>query len=161
MKRGLFERLPRGVLPILHEVARILLRRPLVGVAAVARRSDGAFLLVQRGDTGTWALPGGTIDWGESARDTLRRELLEEAGATVIDGGRLLGVYTAAHRDPRVHATTILIEAQVADEIRGPDNPIEILAARFFAPADIPHPLAFTQSEMLQRALDEGPGYWE
>jgi 8-oxo-dGTP diphosphatase len=161
MARGLFQRLPRGAVPILHEIARLILRRPLVGVAAVARRRDGALLLVQRGDTGTWGLPGGTLEWGEPARETLRRELLEEAGATVLEAGRLLGVYTAPHRDERVHSTTILVEALVADAITGPQNPIEILAARFFERADVPHPLAFTQSEMLERALDEGPGYWE
>src|SRR3954454_6451783 len=94
-RRALFEVLPSGALPILREIARILLRRPLAGIAAVARRSDGHILLVRRSDTGTWALPGGTLEWGELARDGLRRELQEEAGAQLLDTGRLVGVYTA------------------------------------------------------------------
>ncbi len=80
-ERALFDRLPQGALPILKEVARHLLRRPVVGIAAVARRHDGHLLLVKRGDTGSWGLPGGTMEWGEPARASLVRELREEAGS--------------------------------------------------------------------------------
>lgn len=37
-------------------------------------------LLIQRDDVGTWAIPGGHVDPGESAIDAGRRELREEAG---------------------------------------------------------------------------------
>jgi 8-oxo-dGTP diphosphatase len=160
-KRALLDRLPRGALPIIKEVARHLLRRPVVGVAALARRSDGAILLVKRGDTGGWGLPGGTLEWGEPAREGLRRELREEAGATLLASGRLLGVYTAPERDTRMHGVTILVEAAVADIITGPENPIEIHDARFFALAALPRPLAFTQDEMIERALAGAEPYWE
>jgi len=45
---------------------------------------DGAILLTRTSelapDPGTWHLPGGGIDHGESPRDTIRRELWEECG---------------------------------------------------------------------------------
>lgn len=45
---------------------------------------DGAILLTRTSDLapdpGTWHLPGGGIDHGESPTDTIRRELWEEAG---------------------------------------------------------------------------------
>ena len=45
---------------------------------------DGAILLTRTSelapDPGTWHLPGGGIDHGESPTDTIRRELWEEAG---------------------------------------------------------------------------------
>jgi 8-oxo-dGTP diphosphatase len=160
-RKALFERLPSGALPILKEIMRHVLRRPVVGIAAVARRSDGQILLVKRGDTGTWALPGGTLEWGEPAAESLRRELQEEAGATVLETGRLVGVYTAPHRDARMHGVTILVEAKVADAIRGPSNAIEIHDARLFSEAQIPRPLAYTGDEMLAHALAGQSGYWE
>ncbi len=160
-RKALFDRLPKGALPILKELARHVFRRPIVGIAAVARRSDGQILLIRRGDTGTWALPGGTLEWGESARTSLIRELIEEAGATVLGTGRLTGVYTAPHRDARMHGVTLVVEATVADEIHGPENPIEILDAAFFEPAQVPRPLAFTTDEMLDHALAGGSAYWE
>ncbi|MFT3928098.1 MAG: NUDIX hydrolase [Myxococcales bacterium] len=160
-RRALFDRLPRGALPILKEVARHLLRRPVVGIAAVARRHDGHILLVKRGDTGTWGLPGGTMEWGEPARTSLTRELREEAGATVLRTGRLVGVFTAPERDDRMHGVTIVVEAEVAPELSGPENPIEIHEARFFPPDALPHPLAFTGDDMVKQALAGGPAYWE
>jgi 8-oxo-dGTP diphosphatase len=157
----LFERLPRGVLPILRELGRVVLRRPVAGIVAVARRADGQLLLVRRGDTGTWALPGGTLEWGELARDTLARELREEAGATLLSTGRLVGVYTAPERDVRMHAITMVVEAQVASALRGPQNLIEIMDAGFFPRDALPGPLAYTGDEMLAQALGEGSPYWE
>jgi len=160
-RRGLFERLPKGLLPVLREIGRIVLRRPVSGILAVARREDGQLLLIKRGDTGTWGLPGGTLEWGEAARDTLARELLEEAGATVLSTGRLVGVYTAPERDVRMHAVTIVVEAQVAPALTGPENPLEIHEARFFPPAEVPAALAYTMDEMLRHALERSDAYWE
>jgi 8-oxo-dGTP diphosphatase len=158
---ALFERLPRGVLPILREIGRVLLRRPVAGILAVARRSDGQLLLIRRGDTGTWALPGGTLEWGEPARAAIARELLEEAGATMISAGRLVGVYTAPQRDVRMHAVTMVVEAVVADTLRGPVNPLEVMDAAFFPLDALPLPLAYTYDDMLAHALAGGASYWE
>ena len=161
MKRGLFQVLPEGVVPIVREIARVLLRRPVVGIVAVARRADGQILLIRRGDTGTWALPGGTLEWGEPARATLERELREEAGATLLRAGRLVGVYSGPLRDARMHAVTIVVEAEVAAALNGPENPLEVLEARFFAPSEVPRPLAYTGSDMLDDALGGGAPHWE
>jgi 8-oxo-dGTP diphosphatase len=160
-RRGLFERLPKGVLPIAREIARVVLRRPVAGILAVARRADGQLLLIRRGDTGTWALPGGTLEWGEPAKQALARELREEAGAVLIDTGRLVGVYTAPERDQRMHAITIVVEATVESTLTGPGNAIEILDARFFGVDALPTPLAFSYGEMLAHALAGGEPHWE
>lgn len=42
--------------------------------------SDRRILLIQRDDTGTWALPGGMVDTGEDDTTAMARELHEEAG---------------------------------------------------------------------------------
>jgi 8-oxo-dGTP diphosphatase len=160
-QRALFDVLPRGLLPILRELGRVILRRPVVGILAVARRDDGQLLLIRRGDTGTWALPGGTLEWGEPARVTLARELREEAGASLRSTGRLVGVYTAPQRDARMHAVTIVVEAQVEALLSGPENPLEVLDARFFSELELPRPLAYTCDEMLQHARSGGAAYWE
>ena len=48
---------------------------------------DGAWevLLVQRQDTGEWALPGGKVDEGETAAQAAGRELREEAGVSGVE----------------------------------------------------------------------------
>ncbi len=145
--------LPKGALGILKEIARHALRRPVVGIAAVARTEDGRVLLVRRGDTGTWALPGGTLEWGEVLSRALARELEEETGATVVGLGRVTGVYSHPERDPRFHAVTICVEATVREPVRGPKNAVEIREARLFAADLLPSELAMGMSDMLSHAL--------
>src|SRR5215831_18972229 len=106
-------RIPAAAFRLAREAARHLLRRPVVGIAAAARTADGRWLLIRRGDTGEWALPGGTLEWGETLRESIEREILEEAGARVERLGSLSGVYSAPHRDPRFHAVTVVVQAQV------------------------------------------------
>jgi 8-oxo-dGTP pyrophosphatase MutT (NUDIX family) len=59
-------------------------RTPLFALsAAVFAERDGKILLLKRAGgamTGTWYLPGGAVDPGETVEEAARRELLEEAG---------------------------------------------------------------------------------
>lgn len=56
-------------------------------VNAIIRREDGKFLVVKRKNEGInankWAFPGGTVEIGEMAEETLRREIAEEVGLDV------------------------------------------------------------------------------
>src|SRR6185295_17731149 len=123
MPLGPLSILPRSVLGLVKEVARHLLRRPVCGLAVAAHTGDDRWLLIRRGDTGTWALPGGTVEWGETLRTTFDRELLEEAGVTEATFERVVGVYSRPDRDPRFHAVTVLVSARVAEPSRPPMNP--------------------------------------
>jgi 8-oxo-dGTP diphosphatase len=153
-------RIPDGVWKIVKEVARHLLRRPVVGIALAAKTADGRFLLVRRGDSGGWALPGGTLEWGETLRAAADRELREETGAKLLDLGDLLGVYSAPERDPRFHAVTVVVAASVTEPLHGPDNPLEILEARLFSEAELPLELAHGMTDMLRLARN-GERVWE
>ena len=54
---------------------------------------SGKILLQKRADKGTWGLPGGTLELGESALEALVREFYEETGVEVRVE-KLLNVYT-------------------------------------------------------------------
>lgn len=149
--------LPSGALGILKEVARHLLRRPVVGIAAVATDAAGRVLLIRRGDTGTWALPGGTLEWGEVLRDALPREVAEETGARVVSLGAVTGVYSEPSRDPRFHAVTICVRTIVEGPLSGPKNRVEIRDVRFFEPSELPSELAMGMRDMLDHALSGDP----
>ncbi len=153
-------KIPSALFGIVKEVARHLLRRPVVGIGAAARTPDGRLLLIRRGDTGTWALPGGTLEWGETLRTALAREVEEETGARVLGLGRLVGVYSGPERDARFHAVTVIVEASVSRPEKPPTNPLEILEVRAFSDEEIPKDLAFGMQDMLGDAR-AGRTVWE
>lgn len=56
-------------------------------VFVAARGLGGRLLLVRRCDSGTWELPGGRVDIGETAVDAAVRETAEETGVRVLITG--------------------------------------------------------------------------
>src|SRR5687768_6706749 len=62
-------------------------------VFVAARWLGGRLLVVRRCDSGSWELPGGRVDIGESAVDAAVRETAEEAGVRVLVTG-FVGVFS-------------------------------------------------------------------
>ncbi|MFM7174636.1 MAG: NUDIX domain-containing protein [Caldilinea sp.] len=74
---------------------------PLVGVAAAVFDPAGQVLLVQRGRpprAGSWGLPGGLLELGESLADGVQRELREECGVEIAVG-TVAGLFEPVTRD--------------------------------------------------------------
>jgi 8-oxo-dGTP diphosphatase len=60
-------------------------KRPMVGVAALVTRGDRVLLLKRHGShgAGSWACPGGHLEFGETPEQCGIRETLEEVGLTL------------------------------------------------------------------------------
>ncbi|HET9174452.1 MAG TPA: NUDIX domain-containing protein [Candidatus Saccharimonadales bacterium] len=59
--------------------------RPGVGVTVIIWR-EGSFLMYQRAGShgeGTWSVPGGHLEWGESFAACAAREVMEEVGISI------------------------------------------------------------------------------
>ncbi len=68
---------------------------PLVGVAAAVFDPAGRVLLVQRGRpprAGSWGLPGGLLEVGETLVAGVQREVREECGVEIAVGA-VAGVF--------------------------------------------------------------------
>ena len=148
-------RIPSGALKIVKEVARHLLRRPVVGIVAAARTADGRLLLIRRGDSGKWALPGGTLEWGEDLRGAITRELFEETGAQVTALGELLGVYSAPERDPRFHAVTVLVAATVSEPDQTLVNPLEVTEVGLFRDNELPSDYSHGMADIVKSVVSK------
>jgi 8-oxo-dGTP diphosphatase len=148
--------IPKAAYGIVQEATRHLLKRPVVGIAAVARTADGRYLLIRRADTGTWGLPGGTLEWGETLTTALARELEEEAGVLRPELVRVLGAWSRPSRDPRFHAVTVGVECRVEPPVKPPANPLEIREARLFVEQELPDALAFGMEDIVAVARTGG-----
>ncbi len=60
-------------------------KRPFIGVAGIVVKDGKVLLMKRRGahGGGTWAPPGGKLEFNEEFEDAVRRELLEETGLRV------------------------------------------------------------------------------
>ena len=74
---------------------------PIVGVGAVILNDRGEVVLIRRGQEprlGEWSIPGGRLEWGETVRDGIIREVREETGLDV-EVAALVDVVDSVTRD--------------------------------------------------------------
>jgi 8-oxo-dGTP diphosphatase len=84
-------------------------KTPALTTDCVIFDPEGRVLLIRRGHppfAGSYALPGGFVEMGETVEDACRREAQEETGI-VVGSLRLVGVYSDPHRDPRGHTVSV------------------------------------------------------
>ncbi|MFX1466049.1 MAG: NUDIX domain-containing protein [Promethearchaeota archaeon] len=126
---------------------------PSLTVDIIIQRKDGSIILIKRKKAPFaehWALPGGFIEYGETAEHAAIRETKEETGLDV-EVIKLVGVYSDPKRDPRGHVIAI---AFLAREIRG--NLVandDAKAVKVFKITEIPKKLAFDHAKIIKDAL--------
>ena len=131
-------------------VIGIIFRHPVPGTSIIPILPDGRIVLVQRQDNGLWSLPGGMVDWGEDIATAVRRELAEETGLELVKIRRLVGVYSAPDRDPRIHSICIVVEAEVNGRMKIQDT-LEVKEVKAFSPSSLPPgKLAHDHNQQLQ-----------
>ncbi|NEP04422.1 MULTISPECIES: NUDIX domain-containing protein [Okeania] len=130
-------------------VLGLIFRHPLTGVSVVPILPDGRIVLVRRRDNNKYALPGGMVEWGEDVTTTVKRELFEETGLELVKIRRLVGVYSAPDRDPRVHSINILVEADVRGNMNVQDT-LEISDVQAFEVTSLPDNLSYDYDLQLK-----------
>ena len=101
----------------------------------------GRMLLIRRADTGLWALPGGSLDVGETPAQGAVREALEESGvaSTAV---KLAGVWDSRYcgGSARHHLYQFVILCRpLADQPTAPTSHAhEVLGAGWFGETELP-----------------------
>jgi 8-oxo-dGTP diphosphatase len=99
-------------------------RKPSVTADGIVIKNN-EIVLIRRGREpymGSYALPGGFLDYGESLEDCVVREVLEETGlkTEIVE---LVGVYSAPDRDPRGHFITAVYHLKpIGGNLRAGDD---------------------------------------
>jgi ADP-ribose pyrophosphatase YjhB (NUDIX family) len=126
-----------------HEVS--VYRNPLPTTDIIIRVARGIVLINRKNPPYGWAIPGGFIDYGESAEAAAMREAMEETSLKVTDL-ELVGVYSDPDRDPRHHTLTVVFTGRGEGVPRAADDAVEI---GVFTQDALPSPLAFDHAKIL------------
>ena len=123
---------------------------PKLMVDIVIPDGEDRVLLIQRAREpfqGSWALPGGFVDVGETVENAAVREAKEETGLDV-ELLRLVGVYSELDRDPRGHNVSVAFLARAEGD---PSAASDAAEAAFLDPSSTD--LAFDHEKIIADAL--------
>ena len=127
--------------------------RPKVGVGVIILK-DGKILLGERiasHGAGSYAIPGGHMEFGESFEDTARREAQEETGLTDIEVRDLVCV-----KSDRVYDKHFIPIGMVADWKSGEPRVMEPEKAAnwaWYAPEELPENLFLPSKAVIENWL--------
>jgi ADP-ribose pyrophosphatase YjhB (NUDIX family) len=124
-------------------------RNPYVAVDAIIRVKGGAKIICIKRKNPPYglALPGGFVNYGESAEDAIKREVMEEVGVR-LDLLAQFHTYSAPDRDPRHHTLSVVFIAWSEDEPKAGDDAAEVLLVNTL---DIPKlEFAFDHAKILE-----------
>lgn len=123
-------------------------------VAIVIVRDEAGRVLLRRSEQGSWVLPGGLIEPGETVEDAARRGVREETGV-VVGRLRLLGIASGpelASARPEGGRTHRVAIAFVPEDWEGlPGGGGAESRARFFSPSTLPSDLDPADGPLLAR----------
>jgi 8-oxo-dGTP diphosphatase len=122
------------------------LRNPFPTVDIIIEISGGIVLIERKNPPHGWAIPGGFLDYGESAESAALREAKEETSLDVTLTEQFY-TYSDPTRDPRHHTVSIVFIAAAQGIPRGADD---ARVARVFREHELPSPLVFDHPRILR-----------
>jgi ADP-ribose pyrophosphatase YjhB (NUDIX family) len=138
-------------------------QRPIIGVGALILQRD-RILMAQRGKEplkGSWSLPGGALETGESLADGVRREVREETGLEIRPLG-VLEIFERLMRDasgaPEYHYVLIDYLCRVMGGTLAPGD--DVCAVEWVRRRDLPK-LQITEGTLavIEKAFRERRQY--
>jgi len=122
-----------------------------VGVGVFVLK-DGKFLMQKRQGShgsGTWSLPGGHLEFGESFEDTARREVKEETNLDITNI-RFAAVTNDIFKAENKHYATIWVLSDWASGELENVEPEKCTAQEWNTLDDLPEPLFLTWKQLLK-----------
>jgi len=125
--------------------------QPKISVDIIIKYQEGIILIERKFEPFGWALPGGFIDYGESAEDAAIREAKEETNLD-IEIERQFHVYSDPKRDKRAHIISIVFVATGKGELKAGDDAKNIKICKL---DDIPGNLVDDHNQILRDFIQE------
>jgi len=120
-------------------------RNPKSTVDIIIRYRHGVVLIERKNPPYGWAIPGGFVDYGESAEQAARREAREEINLT-LSNLRQFHVYSKPDRDPRGHTISVVFTARGKGRLKARTDAGQ---AGIFNERTLPKQIAFDHRAIL------------
>jgi ADP-ribose pyrophosphatase YjhB (NUDIX family) len=121
-------------------------KNPIPTVDIIIELKDGIVLIKRKNPPYGWAIPGGFIDYGESAESAAIREAKEETNLEITNL-KQFHTYSDPNRDPRFHTISIVFVARAKGIPQARDDAIEI---GMFTKENLPEEIAFDHRKILE-----------
>ncbi len=118
---------------------------PKPTVDAIVEKEGKVLLIKRKNEPFGWALPGGFIEYGESAEAAVLRELKEETGLDTLKL-RQFKVYSSPERDKRIHTISVVFVVETTGKAVAGDD---AKSPQWFALDNLPE-LAFDHEKILK-----------
>ena len=127
-----------------------MIERPAVGVGVIVKRGDQVLLLRRRNThgSGTWSVPGGHLDFGESPEQCASREVREETGVE-IEEVEFRAVTNDFFEAEGKHYLTLWFEAKHLSGDASVSAPDEMSEVGWFSWGSLPAPLFLPLRNLL------------
>jgi len=132
------------IIGYIEDLRKVVGKQPLILVGtAVAILNERGELLLQKRNNGTWGVPGGFMELGESTEEAGRREVLEETGLE-IGKLELVGVFSGKQHfvqlpngDEFYPVTIAYVTKEITGGLLKADG-IETIEVKFFNVRQLP-----------------------
>jgi 8-oxo-dGTP pyrophosphatase MutT (NUDIX family) len=140
----------------IKEIRRLTGSVPLVAATAsvIVIDSTGKILLQLRGDDGTWGLPGGHVEPGETVEETAKREVLEETGL-LAEKMDFFGVYSGKelynkypNGDETYFVDSVFVVKKYCGKMQA--DHAESIDLKFFELSDMPENISLSNRTTLR-----------
>lgn len=121
-------------------------KNPFPTVDIIIELPEGIVLIERKNEPHGWAIPGGFIDYGESAEAAAVREAREETDLD-IELVRQFHTYSDPKRDPRFHTISTVFIARAEGMPRAGDDAKGI---GIFTKGNLPSPICFDHPRILE-----------
>ena len=111
-----------SIRPLEINYIRMKSKRPFLAVRAIITGRDGKVLILRRTDTtlggGKWCLPGGNIEYGQTAAESVALEVLEETSLTAKDIKFLFYFENLPSLESELHYINFVFECRAEGNIQ-------------------------------------------
>ncbi|MFH1284608.1 MAG: NUDIX domain-containing protein [Candidatus Peregrinibacteria bacterium] len=128
-------------------------KRPSTGVSVILIDKDNILLGLRKGSHGggTWGMPGGHIEWGESFHDCAIREIKEELGVLISCSPKPFHVTNDYFKKEDKQYITVFIVAQIKKGMIENREPNKCLEWKWFNYAKLPKKLFLPVENLVKQ----------